>query len=58
MLTMPYVRGSGSQSRSCEHALALTANAILDIQACKPQQPNAVTQAGEIADRIESKLLT
>jgi serine/threonine-protein kinase len=56
-LTMPYVRGSGSQIRSCQRALAVVANTVLDIQACKPQQPNAVTQAGEIADRIEAKLL-
>ena len=39
-----------------EHALALAANVILDVQACRPQQPTAVTQAGEIADRIEAKL--
>lgn len=57
-LTMPYVRGSGSAIRSCERALALAANVILDIQACRPQQLTAVTQAGEIADRIEAKLPT
>lgn len=55
-LTMPYVRGSGPQTRSCERALAVAGNVILDIQACKPQQPDAVTQAGEIADRIEAEL--
>ncbi len=55
-LMMPYVRGSGAQTRSCQHALALATNVILDIQACRPQQPTAVTQAGEIADRIEAKL--
>jgi hypothetical protein len=55
-LTMPYVRGSGAQVRSCQRALAVAANVILDIQACKPQQPVAVTQAGDIADRIEAKL--
>jgi PknH-like extracellular domain len=55
-LTMPYVRGSGAQIRSCQHALALEANVILDIAACRPQQPTAVTQAGEIAERIKAKL--
>ena len=55
-LTMPYVRGSGARIRSCQRALALAANVILDIQACRPRQPTAVTQAGEIADRIEAKL--
>ena len=55
-LTMPYVRGSGAQIRSCQHALALAANVILDIQACRPQQPTAVTEAGDIADRIEARL--
>jgi hypothetical protein len=29
---------------------------ILDIQACKPQQDAAVTQAVDIANKIESKL--
>ncbi len=55
-LTMPYVRGSGAQVRSCQRALAVAANVILDIQACRPQQPTAVTQAGDIADRIEARL--
>lgn len=55
-LTMPYVRGSGPQIRSCQRALTVAANVILDIQACKPQQPNSVTQAGEIAERIAAKL--
>ncbi len=55
-LTMPYVRGSGEQVRSCQHALAVAANVILDIQACRPQQQSAVTQAGDIAELIEAKL--
>jgi serine/threonine-protein kinase len=55
-LAMPYVRGSDPVIRSCERALAVAANVILDVQACKPQQRNAVTQAGEITDRIEAKL--
>jgi hypothetical protein len=55
-LAMPYIRGSGDQTRSCQHVLSMAANLILDIQACKPQQQPAVTQAGAIADKIESKL--
>ncbi len=55
-LAMPYTRTSGDQTRSCHRALALTANLILDIQACKPQQQAAVTQAVDVADKIESKL--
>jgi hypothetical protein len=31
---------------------------IVDIQACKPQQSSAVTQAATIADRIVSNLPT
>jgi hypothetical protein len=55
-LAMPYTRSSGGQTRSCQRALALTANLILDIQACKPPQESAVTQAVDIADKIEAKL--
>jgi hypothetical protein len=54
-LAIPYIRGSGDQTRSCQHVLSVVANLILDIQACKPQQPE-VTQAADIADKIESKL--
>ncbi|MDT5014093.1 MAG: hypothetical protein QOD39_253 [Mycobacterium sp.] len=55
-LAMPYTRTSGDQSRSCQRALSLVANLILDVQACKPQQPSAVTQAVDVAEKIESKL--
>jgi serine/threonine-protein kinase len=53
---MPYTRTSGDQVRSCQRALALVVNLILDIQACKPQQQTTVTQAADVADKIESKL--
>jgi hypothetical protein len=36
--------------------VAVAANVILDIQACRPQQRPAVTQAGDIAELIEAKL--
>jgi hypothetical protein len=55
-LAMPYTRGSGDQTRSCQRELSVVANLILDIQACKPQQQAAVTQAADVADKIESKL--
>ena len=55
-LAMPYTRSSGDQTRSCQRALSVVANLILDIQACKPQQQSAVTQAVDIVDKIESKL--
>jgi hypothetical protein len=55
-LTLPYVRGSASQTRSCQRALAVAANVILDVQACRPQQSADVTQAGAIAERIVTKL--
>jgi len=55
-LAIPYTRGAGDQTRSCQHVLLLVTNLILDIQACKPQQEAAVTQAADVADKIESKL--
>jgi PknH-like extracellular domain len=55
-LAIPYTRGSGAQTRSCQHVLSMVANLILDIQACKPQQQPAVTKAAAIADKIQSKL--
>lgn len=54
-LALPYTRASGDQVRSCQRVLQLTANVILDIQACKPQQQAPVTSAAEIADKIVSK---
>lgn len=55
-LAVPYTRGDGDQTRSCQRVLSLVANLILDIQACKPQQQSPVTVAGAIADKIESKI--
>ena len=55
-LAIPYTRGAGDQTRSCQHVLSLVANLILDIQACKPQQESPITQAVDVTDKIESKL--
>jgi PknH-like extracellular domain len=57
-LAIPYTRGTGDQTRSCQHVLSLVANVILDIQACKPQQEDPVTQAADVAGKIASKLPT
>jgi hypothetical protein len=51
-LTMPVTRQSADQVRQCQRVLAVEANVIIDAEACKPQ---AMTQGGEIVDRIEAK---
>jgi PknH-like extracellular domain len=51
-LTMPVTRQSADNVRECERVLAVKANVIIDAEACTPQ---AVTQGGEIVNRIESK---
>jgi hypothetical protein len=55
-LTLPYTRGAGDQTRSCQRVLSLAANLILDIQTCTPRQQSAATQAVAVADKIEAKL--
>jgi hypothetical protein len=55
-LSLPYTRGTGDQTRSCQRVLSLTANLILDIQACTPQQESPITKADAVADKIVSKL--
>jgi serine/threonine-protein kinase len=51
-----FTRGSGEQTRSCQRFLGVVANLILDVQACKPQQPATLTEAAQVADKMESKL--
>ena len=55
-LSLPFTRGSGDETRSCQRFLTIAANLILDIQACKPQQQATLTEAAQVADKIESKL--
>jgi hypothetical protein len=55
-LAMPYTRGTGDQTRSCQHSLTLVANLILDVQACRPQQQSPVSDAVAVAAKITSKL--
>jgi PknH-like extracellular domain len=54
-LAMPYTRGTGDQTRSCQRVLQIAANVVLDVQACEPQRQLAVTAAAEVADKIVSK---
>lgn len=49
-LDMPITRGTGDQTRWCQHTLRLVANLIIDVEACAPKSP--VTQAKTIADKI------
>jgi serine/threonine-protein kinase len=56
VLAMPYTRTAGDQIRSCQRALAVAANVILDIQACKPHQQQPVTAAADIAAAIEARM--
>jgi serine/threonine-protein kinase len=55
-LSLPFTRGSGDQTRSCQRFLTVAANLIFDIQACKPQQAAPLTEAAQVADKMESKL--
>jgi hypothetical protein len=52
-LTIPVTRQAGDQVRRCQRILALKANVVVDLEACKPQP---VTQASALVDRIEAKL--
>lgn len=54
-LSMPFTRGTGEQQRSCQRALAVEANVIIDAQACKPASAT-VTQAAEVADTIKADI--
>ena len=52
-LTIPVTRQAGDQVRQCQRILAVKANVVIDLEACKPQP---VTQAGALVDRIEAKM--
>lgn len=56
LLSMPYTRTAGDQIRSCQRALAVAANVILDVQACKPAQQQPITSAVDVVQKIEAKL--
>lgn len=55
-LSMPYTRGEGDQTRSCQRVLAVSANVIIDAQACKPRQPEPINSAVDVVNAIASKM--
>ncbi|TMS52295.1 sensor domain-containing protein [Mycobacterium sp. DBP42] len=54
-LTLPFTRIDGDQTRACQRALAVAANLVMDIQACKPGG-SSVTQAAEVVDKIKAAM--
>ena len=54
-LAMPYSRGSGTDTRSCQHVLQAAANVIIDVVACGPQA-SSFTKAADVATEIEAKM--
>ncbi|WP_304116239.1 sensor domain-containing protein [Mycolicibacterium bacteremicum] len=56
ILAMPYTRGAGGQTRSCQRVLSVAVNIVLDIQACQPARQQPVTAATDIAEQITAKL--
>jgi hypothetical protein len=54
LLAMPYTRGSGDSTRSCQHVIGLTSNVIIDVSACGPRSPN-FDKGAQVVAKIESK---
>ncbi|MGW4101013.1 sensor domain-containing protein [Mycobacterium sp. NPDC004974] len=54
-LTLPFTRVNGDQTRDCQRALAVAANLVMDIQACKPAG-SSVTQAADVVDKIKAAM--
>ncbi|TVY03569.1 sensor domain-containing protein [Mycolicibacterium porcinum] len=54
-LTLPFTRVNGDQTRACQRALAVAANLVMDIQACKPAG-SSVTQAADVVDQIKAAM--
>jgi hypothetical protein len=50
-LTLPFTRVNGDQTRDCQRALAVAANLVMDVQACKPAG-SSVTQAADVVGEI------
>lgn len=53
-LAMPITRGTGPETRWCQHVLQLFANLIVDVEACTPKAP--VTAAADIATKIQANI--
>ncbi|NOP94845.1 sensor domain-containing protein [Mycolicibacterium fortuitum] len=54
-LTLPFTRVNGDQIRACQRALAVAANLVMDVQACKPAGAS-VTQAADVVDEIKAAM--
>ncbi|MUL83476.1 MULTISPECIES: sensor domain-containing protein [unclassified Mycolicibacterium] len=54
-LTLPFTRVNGDQTRACQRALAVAANLVMDVQACKPEG-SSVTQAADVVDEIKAAM--
>jgi hypothetical protein len=54
-LTMAATRGSGDQTRSCQHVLETASNIIIDVMACGPRSAT-FAKAADITAKIESKM--
>jgi serine/threonine-protein kinase len=55
-LSMPYTRGADASLRTCQHVLGVAANVVIDVQACKPAQPEPISSAMAVVDEIESRM--
>lgn len=55
-LSQPYIRGTGNQTRSCQHVIRVAANVVFEVAACTPKQDAPVTQAAEVAAAMEAKM--
>jgi hypothetical protein len=53
-LAMPIMRGTGPETRWCQHVLQRVTNLIIDVEACTPKAP--VTAAADIATKIQSNI--
>ncbi|MED5813233.1 sensor domain-containing protein [Mycolicibacterium sp. 050232] len=54
-LTLPFTRVNGDQTSACQRALAVAANLVMDVQACKPAG-SSVTQAADVVGQIEAAM--
>lgn len=52
-LSIPVTRQTADRVRHCQRVLAVKTNVVIDLEACEPEP---VSQAGALVDRIEAKL--
>ena len=55
-LAQPYTRGTGDQTRSCQHVVRVAANVVFEVAACVPKQEAPVTKAADVAAAMEAKM--